>query len=432
MSNNKKPPVDTSFDPSIPEDDDKKSSNRSLFDPSIPEDGVALPDDDTGIGDIYNTHLPSAADIAIAAREAFGDKLPEDALQNLMQTSAEINESVRRIMHEHMNLGFKFGEVIRHVQTNYICSYGNSEKTRERASRDAITYLNNLHGISKGKILLHLKAYARFHENTDAVEFLRLTDMQYLLASDVGEDIVAAIIEKKKGEPEMSTRTVRELIAIMRQQQERMAADKEELESVNDEYAGLLEQFNSAASETKRLRQEIEGLRLQQKTTQESTDLLRNELALSSQTSSALHQELHDTQEKLNVLRRELTQQAARKPEMEDPQVKEDLKRLEDLYNELYAKKRELDGEIAEKKERCAHIEAQLQEGTAALEASRRLDEEMSALVKDFSTFAQRYNSAQLLCTADGNPARFKPLFQALGDLVGKFHIEINAALKAA
>ncbi|MCG5077291.1 hypothetical protein [Paraburkholderia tagetis] len=433
MSNNKKPPVDSSFDPSIPEDENNKSSGGSLFDPSIPEDGVALPDDESEIGgDIYNSHLPSTADIAIAAREAFTDKLPEEAIQNVIHASAEINDSVRRVMHEHMNLGFKFGEVIRYVQTFYATTFGNSPKTRERATRDAIAYLESLHRISKGKILLHLKAYARFNENADAVEFLRLTDMQYLLASDVGDDIVEQIIEKRKEDPEMSTRAARDLIALLRQQRDRIEADKEELASVNDEYAGLMEQFNSATSETNRLKQEIERLRLNQKTAQDATDRLRNELTLSSQSASALHQELHSTQAQLDVARRENGDLRARKPDMQDPQVKQDLKRMEDLYDELREKKRELDAELEEKSKRRAQLEAELEEGTAAVEAARRLDEEMSALVKEFSAFAQRYNSAQLLCTADGNPARFRPLFQALGDLVGKFHIEITAALKAA
>lgn len=67
MSNDnkkKKPPLDPSFDP------------------SVPEDGVALPEDERELRDLYNRHLPSAADIAVTARDAFGDKLPEELLQN--------------------------------------------------------------------------------------------------------------------------------------------------------------------------------------------------------------------------------------------------------------------------------------------------------------------------------------------------------------
>jgi chromosome segregation ATPase len=410
----------------------KKPPQDITFDPSIPEDGAELPEDESAIHELYNRHLPSDTDIAIAAREAFGDKLPDDVIQNLMQTSAEINESVRRIMHEHMNLGFKFGDVIRQVQTNYTLTYGNNERTSERAVTDALTYLEKLHRISKSKIRVHLKAYARFNENSDAIEFLRLTDMQNLLADDIGDDIVDAIIDKKKQDPEMSTRAVRELITLLRKQQDRIAADKEQLESVNDEYATLLEQFNSAASETKRLQQEIELLRAQQHATQESTDRLRNELALSNQTESALHQQLHDTEQALANAQRELNDADARPQAKQDPQVKEEVRRLNDHYDELVAKKRKLTVEIEEKEQQHAKITARLEEDAAALEAARRLDEEMSALVKDFSAFAQRYNTVQLLCTADGNPERFRAIFQALDDLVAKFHVEINAALKKA
>lgn len=323
MSNDnkkKKPPLDPSFDP------------------SVPEDGVALPEDERELRDLYNRHLPSAADIAVTARDAFGDKLPEELLQNVMHCSTEINESVRRIMHAHMELGFQFGVVLRTIHTAYIASYGDSSMTQKRATDDTYAYIEKLHRISGAKIRLHLKAYARFNDNSDAVEFLRLTDMQYLVGADIGDDIVDAIIEKRKDDPEMSTRTVRELIAILRQQKDRIAADKEQLESVNDEYAGLLEQFNSASGETNRLRHEIEQLRSQQTTAQESTDRLRNELALSSQSTNALHRQLHETQQQLDAARRELGDQRARKPEMEDPQVKEDLKRLETQYADLLSR----------------------------------------------------------------------------------------------
>ncbi len=45
---------------------------------------------------------------------------------------------------------------------------------------------------------------------------------------------------------------------------------------------------------------------------------------------------------------------------------------------------------------------------------------------------SQDYHSAQLLATAHGLPTRFTPLFQALADLVGKFHGELQTAIRAA
>lgn len=52
-------------------------------------------------------------------------------------------------------------------------------------------------------------------------------------------------------------------------------------------------------------------------------------------------------------------------------------------------------------------------------------------MIDTFSSFVHEYHSAQLLATADGNPGRFKPLFQAFGDLIGKFHGEVMAAARA-
>jgi predicted nuclease with TOPRIM domain len=410
----------------------KKPPFDPSFDPSIPEDGVDLPDDEAAIRDLYSNQLPTSADIANTAREAFGDKLPDDLVQNVMHSSAEINESVRRIMHEHMNLGFRFGEIVRTVQTSYASSFGDNSKTQQRAFNDALAYIEKLHRISNSKIRLHLRAYARFHDNSDAVEFLRLTDMQYLLTADVGDDIVDAIIQKRKDDPEMTTRAVRDLVSVMRQQHDRIASKNEQLEAVNDEYASLLGQFTTATSETGRLRQEIEQMRAEQADAQAATHRLRNELSAVSNTTSALHQQLRDMEQQRDAARRDAEELRNRPPSKDDPQVRSDLRKLEEQYAQLLKETQELDDQVELKRGEATRISEQLNESTAVLEASRRLDEEMNALVKEFSGFAQRYHTAQLLCTADGNPVRFKPVFQALGDLVGKFHQEITAASNTA
>ncbi|MEK6291457.1 MAG: hypothetical protein V4793_08725 [Paraburkholderia tropica] len=55
----------------------------------------------------------------------------------------------------------------------------------------------------------------------------------------------------------------------------------------------------------------------------------------------------------------------------------------------------------------------------------------MNALVVEFGQVAQRYTSVQLLCIAEGKLQRYAPMFNALADIVGKFHTEIVAASKA-
>lgn len=409
--------------------DKKKRPADDQFDPTIPEDGVELPDQDFEMQDLYSRHIPTRAEIAVAARESFATVLSEEAVDSVMNSSTEINESVRRIMHEHMNLGFRFGEIVRIVQDAYILQFGDNRKTTARAATDALAYIEKLHQISISKIRLHIGAYNKFHDNAEAVEFLRLTDMQYLLGRDIGEDIVEAVIERRKDDPEMSTRTVKELVNIMRQQNDELRASKEELESVSDEYSRAVEQLNISNAEANRLRQQMEQLRLDQVAAQTAQDRLRNELTLVNNTSSTLNQQLHETQQQRDAAHREINELRNRPPvKADDKQTKEELRTREDELVQLIAKSRELDEQIEHKKSQAAELDRQLEESASALEASQKLEQEMNALVADFSSLAQRYHSAQLLCTAEGSPKRFKAIFRALADLVGKFHAEINAA----
>jgi chromosome segregation ATPase len=157
-------------------------------------------------------------------------------------------------------------------------------------------------------------------------------------------------------------------------------------------------------------------------------DRLRNELALVGQSKNALHQQVHELQQQLDDARAQAQELRSRPPANDDPKVKEDLRRMNEQFGQLMKQSQELDNQIAARTEEAARIEAQLKANAAALEASRRLDEEMNELVRLFGEFVQQYHSAQLLCTADGNPGRFAPVFEALADLVGKFHTEITAA----
>lgn len=399
------------------------------FDPTIPEDGVELQDSDRELQELYSRHLPSRDEISVAARAAFASVLSEQAVQRLTHSSVEINESVRRIMHEHMNLGFRFAEIVRTVQDEYILEFGDNRKTTARAASDALSYIERLHLISISKIRLHIGAYNKFHDNADAVEFLRLTDMQYLLGRDVGDDIVDAIIEKRKGDPEMSTRAVKELIAVLRQKDDEHKADKEQLESVNEEFAGLLERHNSLNAEVKRMTEQMDRMRHDHTSAQDSHSRLRTELSLVTNTSSTLNQQLQDVERERDQLQNEMKELRARPPvKADDRLAKEEAKERDDHLMRLIQQSRELDEEIEKKVARKTEITRLLDESESKLEAGRKLEAEMNGLLKDFSNISERYHTAQLLCTAEGNPKRFQGIFQALADLVGKFHGELVAA----
>ncbi|MEK6291456.1 MAG: hypothetical protein V4793_08720, partial [Paraburkholderia tropica] len=116
--------------------------------------------------------------------------------------------------------------------------------------------------------------------NTEAVEFLRQTDMQLLLPKDLGDEIVNAVIEQRKANPELSTREVKNLIAAYREKVDELTATREQVETSNEEVARLTSLYDLSRAEEQRLQREMELMRLQHTEDQEATDRLRNDLAL--------------------------------------------------------------------------------------------------------------------------------------------------------
>lgn len=412
MTDKKKPPVD------------------ALFDPTIPEDGVVVPEDDESL-DFVGTHLPSRSDIAVATREMFGS-LPEELIQDLLRSSTEINESVRRIMNEHMNLGFRFGEIMRIVHRAYMAAYGDTTKTLQRAKRDAFAYIEKLHRISNSKVRIHIEAYTKFHNNSDAVEFLRKTDMQMLLGKDIGDEVVNAVIDARKANPEMSTREVKDLIAAYRHKQDELTATLEQVETINNEFAKLSSLYDLSRAEEQRLNRDMERMRLEHTESQAAMDRLRNELTLVGNSKNALHQELTDVQNQLAAARREHNEARNRTPASDNPEAQADLDRINAEFARLMTESTDLNRKIEAQRAEEAAVKAKLEESVAALDKRKRLEEEMNGLLAGFGEFVQKYHNAQLLCTAGSALEQYRPLFDALADIVGKFHAEIQVARKAA
>jgi hypothetical protein len=89
---------------------------------------------------------------------------------------------------------------------------------------------------------------------------------------------------------------------------------------------------------------------------------------------------------------------------------------------------REVQGELDSANGQLAELEQRRKAQLAQLEATERLEQQVSGLIESFASFTQQYHTAQLMVTADGHPERFRAIFQALVDIVGKFHTELSAA----
>ncbi|WP_234775637.1 hypothetical protein [Paraburkholderia tropica] len=116
----------------------------------------------------------------------------------------------------HMQIGFEFTEYARIITSAFVEKYGDSHATRQRAKSGALEYVMKRHGVGRSTARLYIEVYERFHAMPRAIAALRLTDMQLLLAADIGEEVIDAAIQRREADPKMSTRAVKELIRSMR------------------------------------------------------------------------------------------------------------------------------------------------------------------------------------------------------------------------
>lgn len=147
-----------------------------------------------------------------ATQEMFPD-VPDELRRTIAGHSAAIDKAVARINPGYMNLASKFLETQSLLTKAYIAHYGESRVTRQRAATDAVAYLTRLFGLSASTIRLYINSYERFHDKPDAIDFLRLTDMQLLLGQDIDDSLVDAVIRRRRDDPAMSTRAVKAFIA---------------------------------------------------------------------------------------------------------------------------------------------------------------------------------------------------------------------------
>lgn len=119
---------------------------------------------------------------------------------------------------EGLVLGARMKRIINEITSLYVAAAGDNARSRQFALKYAYNYIRDIFHFSHSKIRLHVNVFDKFHLNSAAMEHLCLTDMQLLLAREIGDDIVDAVIQLRKDNPRLSTREVKDLISAMRPQ----------------------------------------------------------------------------------------------------------------------------------------------------------------------------------------------------------------------
>ncbi|WP_175891320.1 hypothetical protein [Burkholderia cepacia] len=404
----------------------KKPEDDENFNPTVPDNATSA-DADLELKATF-AHVPDQLELTTAARETFTG-LPDSLIRTIIQESEEVAHSTRKILQEHMRIGGNFAHIHASVIGHFVSTQGDNQKVRNRAAELVYSFLTKVFQKSKSSVSLYIRVYNKFSSNIGAVEMLTYSDMSLLVHNHIGDDIIEKVIEAKRDDPTLTKSEVKKLIATLEDQ---IAGKDNSIEEATSQLHASLGRLDDAQKEIDRLSSELTNVRQEQAREKEKAQETQVSLASTGKQVSTLQHTIATKEREVEQLTAEIVKLKANpvKTEVPVPTLPEAYTTLQDAMNAKLAEFEAASAKLEEAQAQLSELEARAQEHRASIEASEVLEKRIRGLIDTFSSFVQDYHSAQLLATADGNPTRFKPLFQAFSDLIGKFHGEVTAAAR--
>jgi chromosome segregation ATPase len=292
------------------------------------------------------------------------------------------------------------------------------------------SFLTKLFQKSKSSVSLYIRCYNKFSNNIGAVEMLTISDMSLLVHSHISDEVVEKVIDARREDPDLTKSEVTRLIASLKDE---IAGKDNSIEEATSQLTATVGRLDDAQKEIDRLSAELTNVRQEQSREKVKAQETQVSLASSGKQVATLQQTLANKEREVGQLTADIVKLKANPIKTEVPVeiVPRAYSDLEEAVSTKLAEHKAVSAQLEEAKAQLAALEGRAQEQRSTIEAGEVLEKRIRGLIDTFSTFVRDYHSAQLLATADGNPARFKPLFQAFSDLIGKFHVEVTAAAKA-
>ncbi|BCF95141.1 hypothetical protein [Paraburkholderia largidicola] len=408
------PPVaeaDDEFDPTQPEGNDSDNSLER-----------ELP--------LAFAHVPSDAEISQKVSEFFGGTEISDALRaSIAEEAEEVAHSTRKILLEHMRIGGSFYHIRTRVEAQYVSTFGDTTQIRKRAAQVVYDFLESTFRKKRDSVRLYMRCYERFSTNSGAVEMLSISDMQLLV--NKSDEVVAKVLDAKREKPEMGKR---ELKQIIDEYEQRLLEKDSALEIATSQLSDIYGRLDDAKNENQRLAEEAKRLNLDVQADREKLKKTLVDLASAEQTASGLQSTIADLEREVTARSRELADAQAKVTikEVEVEVTPEHLRNLESVTKGRFEELSRLTAECDAAKKRLEELTELKKKQEAEIEQKEAVEQRVAGLVERFGSFVQEYHSVQLLVTADGSIGRFKGLLTGLADLTGKFHGELQAAVRAA
>jgi myosin heavy subunit len=348
---------------------------------------------------------------------------------SIAEEAEEVAHSTRKILLEHMRIGGSFYHIRTRIEGHFVSTFGDTTPVRRRAAELVYNFIEGTFHKKRDSVRLYIRCYERFSTNSGAVEMLSISDMQLLV--NKSDEVVEMVLDAKREKPDLSKRDIKKIID---EYEDRLAEKESALSTVMSQLHETYGQLSDATSDNERLAAEADRLNREVKDDREKLKKTLVDLAEAERATSGLQNTIANLERERDAMHREL-KEAHEKVTIKEVEVEvtpEHLRNLEAAAQSRLNELSRLNAECDDAKKRLEELTALRTRQEAELEQKVAVEKRVAGLVEHFGSFIQEFHSVQLLVTADGTLSRFKGLLTGLADLTGKFHGELQAAVRAA
>jgi hypothetical protein len=411
---------------------------NAVFDPTREDSPTALSayqsEPEIVFGDTASAVL-TVGQIRNIITKDFGEcQLPADAIQAVINSSRQVQNSLHNITKEHVNIGGHLANIATVFVNASIEQYGDTHSVIQRALELLYKYIERVHGMRRRSARNYIKAYRLIQDNPIAQSCLTHSDAEFLSRKNLPQDVVEAVINAKytalDAGQSMPFTEVKALTGELMKTRSLLSEAIVTNEDLQEQLADTADRLSNEQIDNKHL---IEANTKLQSEVRTMTDLVAHT------TEDARRQVAH-----VNALRTDNENLMAEKARVESelqkalttPKIEwRDREASSSEIEALGTRIASLDAAISEKRQELEAATDMLQRASALGEEKQRknlIDSKITEIVNLFGTFHATYTSTQLLIAGGGYLKDYRPSLEAIADKMRQFLSEVDAAIDHA
>jgi hypothetical protein len=361
--------------------------------------------------------------------------LTPEAVQALINSSRQVQSSLRNISEEHVRIGGHLAKIANVFVNSSIERYGDNTSVRRRALELLYKYIERVHKMRHRSARNYIRAYQLIQDNPIAQSCLSHSDAEFLSRKNLPQEVIDAVINAKSAALDagqtmphkdvkaltaelMASRTLlTEAIVTNADLQEKLADTADQLSNEQIANKHLIEANTRMVSEIRTMQDVVAH------TTEDMGRHVAHVNALRTDNENLLAEKARVEAKLKEALANPQIEYRDREtpPDSAGTALKEELQAIEAAINE---KRRELEAATGMLK-KASELGEEKQKRNL-------IDGKITELVNQFGTFHATYSTTQLLIAGGGYLKEYRTSLDALADKMRQFLSEIDAAIKHA